>query len=74
MSPMVSDVHNPLLMPNPYDGPTKGRYADGGLKGPDYDCEMGLGGPGVLVHFRGVGQAQVNYWLTVRGATLCTHK
>lgn len=42
---MMSDVHNNLLMPNPYDGPTEGRYADGGLKGPDYDYEMGMGGP-----------------------------
>ena len=61
MSPTVSDAHNPLLMPNTYDGPTKGRCADGRLKGPDYDYEMGSGGPGVLVHFRGVGQEQVNY-------------
>ena len=49
MSSMMSDVHNSLLMPIPYDGPAGGQYADGGLKGPDYDYEMGLGGPG---HFQ----------------------
>ena len=40
-----SDDHNSLLMPNPYDNPDA-RYGDGGLKGQDYDYEMGLGPPG----------------------------
>ena len=38
------DDTNSLLMPNPYDG--SGRYSDGGLKGKDYDYEMGVGTPG----------------------------
>lgn len=38
------DDRNSLLMPNPYDGMQGERYGDGGLRGQDYDYEMGLGG------------------------------
>lgn len=41
--PSDMDDTNSLLMPNPYGG-MSGRYADGGLKGKDYDYEMAAGG------------------------------
>lgn len=67
----IDDDHNSLLMPNPHDGGPE-RYGDGGLKGRDYDYEMGLGASGsqfredtsydVLddTHFNGDLDAEVN--------------
>ena len=37
----LGDYYNTLLMPNPYIGPSSGRYCDGGLKGKGYEYEMG---------------------------------
>ena len=46
-----SDDHNSLLMPNPHDA-APGRYGDGGLKGQDYDYEMGVDGNNAGGHFQ----------------------
>ena len=46
-----SDDHNSLLMPNPHEA-APGRYGDGGLKGEDYDYEMGVNGNNTGGHFQ----------------------
>ena len=38
--PSLDDDHSSLLMPNPHNAPE--RCCDSGLKGRDYDYEMGL--------------------------------
>ena len=42
----ISDDYNALLMPNPQIGPSGGQYGEGGLKGEDYEYELGAGRDG----------------------------
>ena len=46
-----SDDHNLLLMQKPHKA-APGRYGDGGLKGQDYDYEMGMDGNNTGGHFQ----------------------